>query len=48
KPGKLPKSAAPKLAWTTWVWGLGETLAVIGAMIGGFRLSGRAARRRRS
>ena len=43
---KLPKLAQRQAGTSTWVWGTLETLAVAGLMAGGYRYSGRLARRR--
>jgi uncharacterized membrane protein len=45
---KLPKSPTPPVRWTTWTFGILETLGVSGAMLAAFTMSGRLARRRRS
>jgi putative copper export protein len=44
---KLPKIASKDVTASTWVWGVAETIIVIGLMAGGYYyLSGRLARRR--
>ena len=45
-PAKLGKAPTPQVRWTTWAFGIGETLAVIAGMIGAFLVSGRIARHR--
>ena len=45
-PAKLGKAPTPQVRWTTWAFGIGETLAVIAGMVGAFMVSGRIARRR--
>ena len=45
---KLPKLAAKQADASTWIWGTAETVAVVVLMGGGYRLSGRIARRRPS
>lgn len=42
----LPKLKAKEASTSTWVWGSAETIAVIGVMIAGYRVSGNLARRR--
>ena len=43
---ELPKLAPKQADASTWIWGTLETLAVVGLMGGGYRYSGRLARRR--
>lgn len=43
---KLPKIASKDVTASTWVWGVAETVIVIGVMAGGYYLSGRLATRR--
>ncbi|ADP79921.1 CopD family protein [Pseudofrankia inefficax] len=43
---KLPKIAAKEVSASTWVWGTGETVLVIGVMAAGYQVSGRLARAR--
>ena len=43
---ELPKIPAKQVSASTWTWGTAETLLVIAAMAGGYRVSGRVARRR--
>jgi hypothetical protein len=40
---KLPKKAAHT---STWVWGTGETLLIVGGLVAGYHASGRLSRRR--
>ena len=42
----LPKLPAKTATASTWVWGSAETVAVVALMVGGYRVSGRLARRR--
>jgi putative copper export protein len=42
----LGKSLPPDVRWTTWFWGIAETLGVIIGMVAAFRVSGRIAQRR--
>jgi putative copper export protein len=42
----LPKIPDKEVSASTWIWGTGETLAVIGVMIAGYWISGVLARRR--
>jgi uncharacterized membrane protein len=42
----LPKLAPKQASVSTWALGTAETIAVAGIMIGGYRVSGRLARRR--
>jgi putative copper export protein len=46
KPGKLPKSAAPDVRWTTWVFGIAETLLVVLVLISTSRISRMLSNRR--
>jgi hypothetical protein len=41
KPAKLPKPAAPKVQWTTWLAGILETLVVALALYSSWRISRR-------
>ncbi len=41
KAPKLPKSAAPKVRWTTWLAGIGETVLVVLAMVSSVQVSRR-------
>jgi phosphate/sulfate permease len=43
---RLPKLAPKAAHASTWVWGIAETILVIGVMIVGYRISERIARRR--
>ena len=43
---RLPKLVPKQATASTWVWGTLETIAVVGLMGGGYRYSGRLARRR--
>lgn len=43
---ELPKIADKQVGASTWTWGTLETVAVIAVMVGGYRVSGRIARRR--
>ena len=45
---ELPKLAPKEVSTSTWVWGTGETLAVIALMVAGYWFSGVLARRRTS
>ncbi|MEV1068419.1 hypothetical protein [Streptomyces sp. NPDC050263] len=45
-PDDLPKLPHKEVSASTWLWGTGETIAVIAVMIVGCRLSGTIARRR--
>jgi putative copper export protein/methionine-rich copper-binding protein CopC len=40
-PAELSKSLPPKVKWTTWVFGIGETLLVALALVSSFRISRR-------
>jgi hypothetical protein len=40
-PAELSKSLPPKVRWTTWVFGIGETLLVALALFSSFRISRR-------
>lgn len=42
----LSKIAPKQVSASTWVWGTGETVAVVAVMIGAYSASGRVARRR--
>ena len=44
----LPKLPPKTATASTWVWGSAETVAVVAVMVGGYRVSGRLARRRRT
>lgn len=44
----LPKIPDKKVRASTWVWGSAETVIVVALMVGGYRVSGRLARRRRT
>jgi putative copper export protein len=46
KAAKLPKSLPPKVRWTTWLWGTGETLGVLLLSFGSLRVSKRLTARR--
>lgn len=43
---QLPKLPPKTATASTWVWGSAETVAVVAVMVGGYRFSGRLARRR--
>jgi hypothetical protein len=44
--GNLPKAPPKEASVSTWAWGIGETIVIAGLMVGGYRASGRLARRR--
>jgi putative copper export protein len=43
---ELPKAPDKNVKTSTWIWGTGETVAVLVIMVGGYRVSGRLSRHR--
>ncbi len=44
--GSLPKAPPKEARVSTWAWGAGETIVIAAIMVGGYKASGRVARRR--